>query len=436
MKANMNQTCMPLLLSILILVLISCGGDTQVSNSPIRLPLLTSTITVPAATPTATLIPVPTVFPASSPLITKTATVIPTKKPPLADVATKKAPLADVATKKAPIADMATKKPPLVDMATKKPPLADVAAPTVVPAISDTVRFQIDVQEVATSSQLDLTGIGGPSLIRTKDGRYRLYLHSRTHEGDRNIISLISTDGSKWEVEPGIRIPRGSDSALDSEAGEPGVYLGSEDKYYMAYTGRFMGINSEGAEEKMHRVVFAVSDDGLTWSKLNQHYADSQSRNDFASSADVNFIDGEYVMYYTGGTFVIRATSLDGLTWVRQDIVFWGHDSTTVKYGDEWYMFARMPKQLKYSKNFKLEDERLVMLVSRDGVNWSKNYYQVIVENEDGSEVAVEESKNPAAVLLLDGSLRVFLQTRHGERIYSIKPMEPLPTLGMETTSE
>ncbi|SVC61724.1 uncharacterized protein METZ01_LOCUS314578, partial [marine metagenome] len=283
--------------------------------------------------------------------------------------------------------------------------------------------------------QLELSGIGGPSLIRIKDGRYRLYLHSRTHEGDKNIISLISSDGSKWDVEPGLRIPRGSDSDVDSEAGEPGVYLGLDDKYYMAYTGRFMEINPEGVEEKMHRVVFAVSDDGLTWSKLNQNYADSKNRNDFASSADVNFIDGEFVMYYTGGTFVIRATSLDGLTWARQDMVFWGHDSTTVKYGDEWYMFARMPKQLRYSKNFKLEDERLVMLVSRDGVNWSKNYYQVIVENEDGSEVAVEESKNPAAVLLPDGSLRVFLQDRHGERIYSIKPLEPLPTLVLETPS-
>ena len=69
------------------------------------------------------------------------------------------------------------------------------------------------------------------------------------------------------------------------------------------------------------------------------------------------------------------------------------------------------------------------MAVSHDGVNWSKNYYQVVVENADGSEVAVEDSKNPGAVLLPDGSLRVFLQTRNGERIYSIKPAATLPKL-------
>ena len=81
--------------------------------------------------------------------------------------------------------------------------------------------------------------IVGPSLIRLKDGRYRLYLQAReaglTREENRelvNIISLISTDGIRWDAEPGIRIPHGSDSDVDSEAGEPGVYLGLDDKYY------------------------------------------------------------------------------------------------------------------------------------------------------------------------------------------------------------
>ena len=302
-----------------------------------------------------------------------------------------------------------------------------IPTPTQVPAIVGTVKFLVDVEQVATASQLELSSIGGPSLIRLKDERYRLYLHSRTHERKLNIISLISTDGSQWDVEPGVRIPHGSDSDIDSEVGEPAAYLGLDDKYYMAYTGRFMGINPEGADEKMHRVVFAISDDALTWSKLNQHYADPQNRNNFASSSDVNIIDGEYVIYYTGGAFVIRATSLDGLTWERQNIIFWGHDSTTIKYDDTWYMFARMPKQLRYSKNWTLADERLVMAVSHDGVNWSNNYYQVDIENSDGSGVGVEDSKNPAAVLLPDGSLRVFLQTGHGKRIYSIKPAETLP---------
>ena len=396
------------LLTVTLLLTISCSGVPDADSTQVTTFAPTATVVqfTPTSTPEVIVkqvpvkrivvvadTPIPTQVPTQAPAPSATPTVFPTPTP----------------------AQVPTSTP------------LPIHPPTQEPAIVGTIKFLVDVDQVATASQLELSSIGGPSLIRLKDERYRLYLHSRTHERKLNIISLISTDGSQWDVEPGVRIPHGSDSDIDSEVGEPAAYLGLDDKYYMAYTGRFMGINPEGADEKMHRVVFAISDDALTWSKLNQHYAAPQNRNNFASSSDVNIIDGEYVIYYTGGASVIRATSLDGLTWERQNIIFWGHDSTTIKYDDTWYMFARMPKQLRYSKNWTLADERLVVAVSHDGVNWSNNYYQVDIENSDGSGVAVEDSKNPAAVLLPDGSLRVFLQTRHGERIYSIKPAETLP---------
>ena len=85
----------------------------------------------------------------------------------------------------------------------------------------------------------------------------------------------------------------------------------------MAYTGRFKGINPEGKEENMHRVVFAESNDGLEWNKLGIHFSDPTNRNDFASSADVHVIDDLYVMYYTSAQSIYRALSEDGLTWVR-----------------------------------------------------------------------------------------------------------------------
>ena len=181
---------------------------------------------------------------------------------------------------------------------------APLAAPTQVPAIVGTVNFQVDVQTVTTASQIGMASVVGPSLIRLKDGRYRLYLQARANRDDINfdgvnIVSLISSDGTQWDVEPGIRISHGSESDVDSEAGEPGVYLGLDDKYHMAYTGRFMGVNRRGAKQKMHRIVFAASEDGLTWLKLNKHYADPQNINDFASSADVNIVNGQYVIYYT-----------------------------------------------------------------------------------------------------------------------------------------
>lgn len=210
-----------------------------------------------------------------------------------------------------------------------------------------------------------------------------------------------------------------------------------DDRYHMAYTGRFTGINRMGVSQKMHRVVFAVSDDGLTWTKLNKHYADPQNINDFASSADVTIINSEYVIYYTGQRNIIRATSQDGLTWVRQEIAFSaGHDSTMVKYDGVYYMFAKMPKALVYARNPDTELDLLVMAISHDGVNWPNNYYQVVVENEDGSEVEAENIQDPGAILLSNGSLRIFLNDFGGKSIYSIKPTATLPKPAPETTDK
>ena len=193
-----------------------------------------------------------------------------------------------------------------------------------------------------------------------------------------------------------------------------------------------MGVNKDGKSQKMHRVVFAVSDDGLTWTKLNKHYAGSavDSRNLFASSADVNIVNGQYVIYYTSGRKIIRATSQDSLKWVRQEIAIRaGHDSTMVKYDGAYYMFAKMPEGLAYARNPDPRLDLLVMAISQDGVNWSNNYYQVVVKNTDGSEVTAENSQDPAAILLPDGSLRIFLNNDRGKGIYSIKPAATLPKL-------
>jgi len=281
-------------------------------------------------------------------------------------------------------------------------------------------------------SQLGQASIVGPSLIRLEDGRYRLYLQARVDRSDENmagvnIISLISTDGIQWDVEPGIRIPHGNEPDVDEEAGEPGVYLGLDDKYHMAYTGRFMGINRRGNSQKMHRVVFAVSDDGLNWTKQNQHYADPENINDFASSADVTIVNGEYVIYYTGQRNIIRAM-YDGLTWVRQEIAFSvGHDSTMVKIDGAYYMFWMMPEALEYAPNPDTKEDLLFMAVSRDGINWSKNYYRVVVENSDGSRIDARMIQDPGAIVLSDGTLRIFLNDFGGKSIFSIKPVETLP---------
>ena len=313
----------------------------------------------------------------------------------------------------------------------------------VIPTVVGTVRFQVDVQQVTTAEQLGQASIVGPSLIHLEDGRIRLYLQARANRDDINfdgvnIVSLISSDGTQWDVEPGIRISHGSESDVDSEAGEPGVYLGLDDKYHMAYTGRFMGVNRRGENQLMHRVGFAVSDDGLAWTKFNRYYHDPKNINKFASSADVTIVNGEYVIYYTGSASllnqskaqIIRASSQDGLTWVRQEIAFSaGHDSTMVKFSGTYYMFVMMPEALEYVSNSDRKKDLLTMAVSSDGVHWSKHYYRVVVEHADGSKVDAQNIQDPGAILLSDGSLRIFLNDFGGKNIFSIKPVAPLPKL-------
>ena len=133
---------------------------------------------------------------------------------------------------------------------------------------------------------------------------------------------------------------------------------------------------------------------------------------------------------YTGQRNIIRATSQDSLKWVRQEIAFSaGHDSTLVKYDGVYYMFAKMPEALAYARNPDPRLDLLVMAISQDGVNWSNNYYQVVVRHADGSDVTAENLQDPGAILLPDGSLRIFLNNNRGKGIYSIKPAETLPKL-------
>ena len=314
-------------------------------------------------------------------------------------------------------------------------PTPTVPAPSE-PRIAGSVQFEVDVATVVSETELSEQGfsrINAPALIRLKDGRYRLYLQSRVDTSERGvsehyIISSISSDGVDWTLESGPRIISGGESDIDSESGEPEVFLGLDDKYYMAYTGRFKDINPEGKEQNMHRLVFAVSDDGLNWTKLDKHYSDPLNRNDFASSADVHVIDGKYLMYYTGQRNIIRASSEDGLTWIREQIsIEAGHDSSMVMVGDRYYQFVRMPEELSYKKNPDLDADRVIMLISKDGINWSNNYYKVKVRDSDGNKIVRIDMRNPGAIVLSDGSLRVFLSVDKGGNIYSIKPVEPLP---------
>jgi len=88
---------------------------------------------------------------------------------------------------------------------------------------------------------------------------------------------------------------------------------------------------------------------------------------------------------------------------------------------------VKVPKEFYYEKNPEVEKDILGMVMSKDGVNWSKEFYQVVVNDEHGDEIPVFELQDPGSVTLPDGSFRVYLNSNKGASIYSIKPSEALP---------
>jgi predicted GH43/DUF377 family glycosyl hydrolase len=299
------------------------------------------------------------------------------------------------------------------------------SSPTVFHIIGD-VNFVVDVPVIVDASQLDSLSIVGTFVLRLKDGSYRMYLQSRDQANNVDIVSLYSSDGLKWLIDPGIRIQHGNVGDIDTEAGEPDAYVGLNGKYYMAYTGRQTVVSTN---QLRHKIVFAVSDDSLVWTKLGISYSDSHNRNDFAASADVIRTGDSFIMYYTGGMNIIYATSTDGLNWNRENVLFSaGHDSTTVYLNGFYYMFAKIPAGFKYAANSEpSEDDDLLMAISSDGINWSSGVYRVVVKRGDNTEVSNPDLDDPAAIILEDGSLHLYLNSNGGQSIFSIKPVSALP---------
>ena len=57
----------------------------------------------------------------------------------------------------------------------------------------------------------------------------------------------------------------------------------------------------------------------------------------------------------------------------------------------------------------------------------SNNYYKVKARDSNGDKIPRTMMENPGAIVLQDGSLRLFLSVGRGGNIYSLKPVEPLP---------
>jgi len=133
-----------------------------------------------------------------------------------------------------------------------------------------------------------------PAVIISLDGTYRMY-YTRTGPDTfiksdmpgvelfiKRIYSAHSSDGLFWEPDPGVRID-GGEEADKGHSSSNDVYIRKDGKYEMVYCSGVAGIG------------IAVSDDGLSWTRLVSTGIDG-------GDPVVNvFPDGAVRMYYGFG---------------------------------------------------------------------------------------------------------------------------------------
>lgn len=183
------------------------------------------------------------------------------------------------------------------------------------------------------------------STVQLSDGSYRMYYS----DDDRNLASATSEDGYNFTKESGLRLETGDAGDLDSEGIlHPSVVVLSDGSYKIYYDGS----SKSGADAPDDwTIMSADSEDGLTWTKDDGARLDMEEEDDedgedgcdddeefdldYASSAHVNYEDGEYTMYFMAEaeskeySGIWQATSTDGLTFeVQGDSPVIGSDDT------------------------------------------------------------------------------------------------------------
>lgn len=168
-------------------------------------------------------------------------------------------------------------------------------------------------------------------VVETEDGNLRMYyaLEPEVPGFEGQVYSAISSDGSIWRKEKGIRM---------KWATFPSVIKLSDGRWRMYYQGM-----SESTRE--FGIVSAISHDGLNWIqeegiriKLGQEGLHDTKM--VASPTVIRLSDGTYIMVYRGSSgknrfgktdpktgepapidYLISATSKDGLNWAPKAVV-------------------------------------------------------------------------------------------------------------------
>ncbi len=247
-----------------------------------------------------------------------------------------------------------------------------------------TVSFSVLPETLPPAGGAGLAGTA-PDIVRLADGRYRMYHQIATGRGNASIpwviVSSTSTDAVHWSADPGVRIvPGPAPTSPDFLLQYPSVVMGLDGQWKMVYQGR-----PDRALPGKFRLFFAVSDDGLAWTKLPAAFGEGPNGGT-AAHGILAVIDGHYELYY-GTTYQLRrAESSDLVTWqVMGDATPFGTDpgGEILHTGDAYYMFLDAWTDDPAPT---VEDPvAMFMLASRDGIHWSSDAYRVMATFPDGT---------------------------------------------------
>jgi len=161
---------------------------------------------------------------------------------------------------------------------------------------------------------------GSPEVIVLPDGRLRMYFENERYPFGTpewgHILSAISDDGLTWTIEPGVRIEYGGPYD-DPRAIGANIFKLDDGRLRMYYS---------GYDGSHYRILSAVSEDGLAWTKEDGVRVDVGGPDDIlhASGSHVMQVpDGRYFMFYFGSSrdwsgCILSAVSSDGLTWEKE----------------------------------------------------------------------------------------------------------------------
>ena len=231
------------------------------------------------------------------------------------------------------------------------------------------------------------------------NGTYRMWYTG--HDGfNYRIFYATSVDGVTWNKQ-----------GLVMDIGTPG---GFEDTYvghpYVIKDGSTYKMWYGGYDGSTYRILYATSLDCMAWTRyglvLDIGTDGSMDDDHVYGPCVMKNSDNSYTMWYTGEDGVegriMKATSIDGLSWIKEGAILLGDGSHTPSVqiiNEIYYMY--------YGKSYKIH-----LATSVDGENWTKHGLAISVGSSGDTDDDIV--LYPSFLLDNDGYVKLWYAGRDG----------------------